>query len=91
MKTESIRAISFLFAAVFAILLFVVGLLSPLTPSEGTPSISYLLIFLVVPLLVSGGGLYLSRKIVERLLMLAVLIIIVIVTFMVLVPIFRST
>ncbi len=89
MKTESIRAIAFFLAAVIAILLFGVGLLSPLTPSEGTPSISHLLIFLGVPLLVSVGGLYLSRNMVERLLILAVLIIIVILALIVLVPIFK--
>jgi hypothetical protein len=91
MKTESIRAIAFFLAGVIAILLFVVGLLSPLTPSEGRPSTPHLLMFLGLPLLVSGGGLYLSRKMAERLLMVVVLMIVVIFSVMVLIPIFRTT
>jgi len=40
---------------IFAILLLAMGLLSPLTPSEGTPTIIELLIFAVLPLLILGA------------------------------------
>jgi hypothetical protein len=42
-------------ANVFAILLLAMGLLSPLTPSEGNPTIIELFIFAILPLLILGG------------------------------------
>ncbi|TAN42129.1 MAG: hypothetical protein EPN22_13290 [Nitrospirae bacterium] len=41
-------------ANILAILILAAGLISPLTPSEGTPSLIELLIFAFVPLIILG-------------------------------------
>jgi small basic protein len=60
-------------------MIFGFGLIAPLTPSEGKPSVIEVLIFLVAPLLLSGGGLYCTRKTSERIFVSVVFFVILVV------------
>ena len=46
---------------VLAWLIWGFGLIGPLTPSEGVPSVSNILIFMIFPQLISAVGCYLAR------------------------------
>jgi len=87
---ESVRAVALLSAAFASLVVFGFGLIAPLTPSEGVPSAWEILIFLGVPLLLSGGGLYFSRRKAEKLFMAVVLAFIVVVAAKVLWLVFTT-
>jgi len=61
-------------ASFFAIFLFGVGLISPLTPSEGMPTLVDVVVFVGVPIVLLLGAALLARDILARiaLLLLAV-------------------
>ena len=61
-----------------ALIIYGVGLISPLTPSEGGPSLAMLLIFVGIPLVLTVGGAMATRsKIIKGILIIAASIIIV--------------
>jgi LPXTG-motif cell wall-anchored protein len=90
MRNESSRAIVLSIAALVSIVIFGFGLIGPLTPSEGVPPLSEILFFLGLPLLLSGGGLYISRRKSERFFLSAVIATIVIVAAKVLWLVFTT-
>ncbi len=70
---ESTRVISLFSGATIALLLFGIGLI----PSEGQPSAWDFFVFLVIPMLIAGIGIYFSRKLSEKIFMIVMLLIIV--------------
>jgi hypothetical protein len=61
MKELIIKIIMFISAFIIAPIIFIIGLISPLTPSEGLPSIIGLLIFWIFPLIILGVVIYHSK------------------------------
>jgi hypothetical protein len=59
------------------IVIYGIGLLSPLTPSEGVPSVTMILVWVGIPLgLVSAGALLARSKVVKGMMILEVLAVI---------------
>jgi hypothetical protein len=53
---------------ILAVLVYGVGLISPLTPSEGVPSFGDVLIFVILPIVLLGSSLALTRGWLARIL-----------------------
>jgi hypothetical protein len=53
---------------ILAVLVYGVGLISPLTPSEGVPSFGDVLIFVILPIVLLGSSLTLTRGWLARIL-----------------------
>jgi hypothetical protein len=61
-----------------AIVIYGIGLISPLTPSEGVPSLSMILVFVGIPLgLITAAALLSQSKIIKGIMILEALFIIV--------------
>ena len=63
---ESLRAIIIFLLAVLSTLLLLIGLMAPLTPSEGVPELSEYLVFIGLPLVFPLIGYVISKKRTER-------------------------
>jgi hypothetical protein len=59
---EAVRTIFILFLSAIALLLLIVGLIAPLTPSEGTPKIWELFLFIALPIVLPIIGMAISKK-----------------------------
>jgi hypothetical protein len=77
MMRESIRAIFILLIAVISLLLLIIGLLSPLTPSEGTPILLALFVFAGLPILLPCIGIAIAKKTSEKIFTIVVEILMV--------------
>lgn len=77
---ESIRVIIVFLLAVLALLLLFIGLIAPLTPSEGAPKLLEYAIFICLPLAFPLIGYAISKKGFERVFSIAVEVIVIIIT-----------
>jgi hypothetical protein len=53
---------------ILALLVYGLGLISPLTPSEGMPNLGVILIFAILPIVLLGNSLALARSWLARML-----------------------
>ena len=65
-KTENMNIVISIVLFVLPILLFGIGLISPLTPSEGAPSWIDILIFAIIPIVICGLHFKIRKNIVIR-------------------------
>jgi hypothetical protein len=75
-RERGMKNLLWLLMGFVAIVIYGIGLLSPLTPSEGVPSVAMILVFVGIPLgLIAVGALLAQSKIIKGIMLLEALFI----------------
>lgn len=69
---------------------FVVGLIAPLTPSEGTPTVRDLAFFLFGPIVLIAAAVYFSRSTAGKLILVVELLLVIVAAFKLIYPMYKN-
>lgn len=87
---QSLRAFFVFLAGALALVVFVVGLIAPLTPSEGTPTVRDLSLFLFGPILLMASAVYFARSLTGRLVLVAELLLVLVAAYKLIYPMYKN-
>lgn len=87
---QSLRAFLVFLAGALALVIFVVGLIAPLTPSEGTPTVRDLSLFLFGPILLIATGVYFSRSTAGKAVLVIELLLVLVAAYKLIYPMYKN-